>query len=128
MARYNSFAEKAGMRLIMTREPHPAIAGAVEALSRLGFNPALMGSRGYNERALGGLGEGERELLRRALLGVPSQYYKRLSRKGDAYVRSQEFEPWLRAQDDGSLAHALKTLSILNQTKAYLYWCRDWAG
>ena len=127
MARYNSFAEKAGMRLIMTREPHPAIAGAVEALSRLGFNPALMGSRGYNERVLGGLGEGERELLRRALLGVPSQYYKRLSRKGDAYVRSQEFEPWLRAQDDGSLAHALKTLNILNQTKAYLYWCRDWA-
>jgi len=126
MARYNSFAERAGMRLILTREPHPAIVEAVEAMKRLGFNPALMGSRGYNQRALGGLGEGERELLRQALLGVSSQYYKRLSRKGDAYVRSGDFELWLSAQDDASLAHTLKTLSILNQAKAYLYWCSDW--
>jgi hypothetical protein len=128
MARYNSFAERAGMRLILTREPHETVTMAVEAMKRLGFNPALMGSRGYNQRVLGGLGEDEGELLRRALLGVTSQYYKRLSRKGDAYVRSLDFEAWLKAQDDASLAHTLKTLSILNQTKAYLYWCRDWAG
>jgi ABC-type ATPase with predicted acetyltransferase domain len=128
MARYNGFAEKAGMKLIATREPHPTIVEAVEALRRLGFNPALMGGRAYNGRVLAGLGMGERKMLREALLGVASQYYKRLSRKGDAYVKQGDFGTWLRAQDDASLARTLRILSILNQTKAYLYWCGDWVG
>ncbi|MFH2111045.1 MAG: GNAT family N-acetyltransferase [Candidatus Bathyarchaeota archaeon] len=126
MAKYSSFAEKAGMKLMLTREPHPSIPEAVEALRRLGFNPALMGSKTHNLKVLKKRGSEERAQVSQVLLGVANSYYKRLARKRTAYVKRDEFEAWLKVQDDASLAYTLKNLSILNQTKAYLYWCKDW--
>jgi hypothetical protein len=42
------------------------------------------------------------------------------------YVRKQEYLEWLMEQPPESLAKTLSTLSILSQSKAYLYWCMDW--
>jgi hypothetical protein len=55
---------------------------------------------------------------------VGAIYYRRLARSSRPYLRRAEFEEWLGRQETGSLARALEVLNTLNQTKAYLYWCR----
>jgi ABC-type lipoprotein export system ATPase subunit/GNAT superfamily N-acetyltransferase len=126
MAQYNPFAERAGMKLILKRDPHMSISKAVEELKGLGFNPPLMASTSYNLRVLDELNNNEVNQVREILLGVSTQYYKRLMRTGKPYVRRVEFREWLYEQTLESLSKCLSTLSVLNQSKAYLYWCRDW--
>ena len=127
MAEYNPFAEKAGMRLIARTKPDETVVGAVEELRRLGFNPVLMTSVGYSEALLVAepslVGE-----VRGVLAGVGSQYFKRLRRGGRPHQRRDEFVGWLGAQGAGGLAKSLAALAVLNQSKAYLYWCRDRVG
>ncbi len=87
----------------------------------------MTASAEYNRGVLEGLdGEGLGS-LNRILLGVGAIYYKRLARSSRPYLRRAEFGEWLGRQGIGSLARALVVLNTLNQTKAYLYWCRDWA-
>jgi ABC-type lipoprotein export system ATPase subunit/GNAT superfamily N-acetyltransferase len=126
MAQYNPFAERAGMRLIQVTEPHQSIAKAVEELRELGFNPIMMASVEYNRDVLEGLDERGIESLSSVLLGVGAIYYKRLTRTSRPYLRRAEFGEWLVRQPTGSLARTLAVLNTLNQTKAYLYWCRGW--
>ena len=124
MARYNPFAERAGMSLVQISEPHVSVLRAIESMRGLGFNPVLMGSPRYNSGLLDGLDGCRMGAVRLGLLGVGSAYYKRLSRSGRPYVRRGEFGGWLDEQDNGSLGRVLATLSVLGQCKAYLYWGR----
>jgi ABC-type lipoprotein export system ATPase subunit/GNAT superfamily N-acetyltransferase len=126
MAQYNPFAERAGMKLIQIREPHPSVVKAVDGIRELGFNPTLMASESYNRRRLQELSEDDMERLREILLGVSSQYYKRLRSSDKAYVRKEQFREWLHEVPRERLDRTLATLAVLNQSKAYLYWCRDW--
>jgi len=126
MAQYNPFAERAGMRKVLVKEPSPKIVEAVESLKALGFNPALLGSRGHNMRVLEGLDEDGLVAVHGALLGVEGHHRRRLARGNAPYLRKAEFRGWLEAADAGSLAWSLQILGVLSQTKAYLYWCRDW--
>ena len=121
MAQYNPFAERAGMTLIQIREPDPSITEAVEYLERVGINPAHLGSRKHIEQTLNNLRDiGQiREALRCVKAG---SYIRRLSRLRQPYVSKEEFTHWLNKQEAQSLAHSLQTLSVLNQSKAYLYW------
>jgi len=122
MARYNPFAEKAGMRLIRVTEPHISIVRAIEGLRGLGFNPVLLSSARRSDEILATLSGDELESLKKQLLGINSIYYKRLSRSGRPYVKKAEYEEWLTEQNNWSLARNLATLSTLGQSKAYLYW------
>jgi len=124
MARYNPFAERAGMRLVQVTEPHVSVLRVIESMRGLGFNPVLMGSSRYNSGFLDGLDGSQLEAVRLGLLGVGSAYFKRLSRSGRPYVRKGEFGEWLVVQDNGSLGRVLATLSVLGQCKAYLFWGR----
>jgi len=126
MAQYNPFAERAGMKLVLRRKPHPSVVKAVDGLQELGFNPPLMSSESYNRRRLKDLSDEEMERLREILLGVSTQYYKRLSSSGRAYVRKDEFREWMHEVPRERLGRSLAILSVLNQSKAYLYWSRDW--
>jgi hypothetical protein len=125
MARYNPFAERAGMRLIRVTEPHGSVVRAIEGLHGLGFNPVLLASSRGNEEVLASLSRDPLESLKQLLLGISTIYYKRLSRSSRPYVRRAEFETWLDEQPNPSLARTLATLSILSQTKAYLYWNKE---
>ncbi len=120
MAQYNPFAEKAGMRLIQVTAPHSSVVQAIDSLRDIGFNPVLMASVKHNQEILNKL---DREPLNRILLGVNTIYYKRLTRSSRPYLKKAEFKKWLNEQTNDSLARTLATLSILSQSKAYLYWC-----
>lgn len=125
MARYNPFAERAGMRLIRVTEPHASVVRAIEGLHGLGFNPVLLASARGNEEILVSMPRDRLEALKQILLGISTLYYKRLSRSSRPYVRRAEFKVWLDEQPSLSLARTLATLSILSQTKAYLYWSKS---
>ena len=126
MAQYNPFAERAGMKKILVKEPTDKVVEAVETLKALGFNPPLLASRSYNERKLSSLGPEGLACVHEALLGVDRHYYRRLARAQAPYLNKTGFVEWLSAADAGSLAWSLQILGVLSQTKAYLYWCRDW--
>jgi ABC-type lipoprotein export system ATPase subunit/GNAT superfamily N-acetyltransferase len=123
MAQYNPFAEKAGMKLVRLNKPDETVMEAVEALRALGFNPALLTSRSYNERKIGELGL---DAVKMALHGLETHCRKRVARVKNPYMRKAEFLEWLGKADAASLGWGLQVLGVLAQTKAYLYWCRDW--
>ncbi len=124
MAQYNPFAERAGMKLIQVSQPHASITDAVENLRQLGFNPVLTASTRHNQETLKSLDEHQMETLKEALLGVGALYYRRMAGSGRPYLRKSEFKNWLEEQPNERLATAITVLNTLNQTKAYLYWCR----
>jgi len=126
MAQYNPFAERAGMKKILVKEPTEKIVEAVNRLKALGFNPPLLASRSYNERTLTSLSSEGLAGVHEALLGVDRHYYRRLARVQTPYLKKTDFVKWIGSADTGSLAWSLQIISILAQTKAYLYWCRDW--
>ncbi len=126
MAQYNPFAEKAGMKKILVKEPTERIVEAVNRLEALGFNPAMLASRRYNERKLASLPPEKHTEINEAMLRVDAHYYRRLARTKKPYIKRSEFRDWLCSADTASLAWTLRILGVLSQTKAYLYWCRDW--
>jgi GNAT superfamily N-acetyltransferase len=126
MAQYNPFAEKAGMKKILVKEPTEKIVEAINRLKALGFNPAMLASRRYNERKLASLPPEKHTEVDEALLQVDAHCYRRLARTKKPYLRKAEFKEWLGAADTASLAWTLQILGVLSQTKAYLYWCSDW--
>jgi ABC-type lipoprotein export system ATPase subunit/GNAT superfamily N-acetyltransferase len=128
MAQYSPFAERAGMKKIHITEPSSKVLKALDELRDLGFNPSLLSSRLYNERKLRELDETGMGRLKGALLMVDTNYYRRLSRTPRPYQKKALFREWLDTQDAESLAYSLRNLAILSQSKAYLYWCRDWNG
>ena len=126
MAQYNPFAEKAGMRKIQENKPHPKILEAVEKLRALGFNPMMLASESYNLKRLKKLSPEEVDKVREILLDLPAHYYKRLMSGIKPYYKRPEMREWLWRQDLHRLAKSLRILSVLSETKVYLFWCRDW--
>ena len=90
----------------------------------------MIASESYNLRQLNNLGDDDMEKVREAIFGVSSHYFKRLSRggAGRAYVKKEEMRKWLWNQGRESLAKTIRILSILSETKVYLFWTRDWMG
>ena len=126
MAQYNPFAEHAGMRRVQVNEPHRSVPRAIERLHGLAFNPVMMASKAYNRRQLQELTDIQVDQVREALLGVSTHYSKRLMSTGHPYVRKAEMREWVAAQPRERFARSLAILSILSETKVYLYWSRDW--
>ena len=124
MTQYNPFAEHAGMKKIQESKPHPKVLEAIERLRGLGFNPVLLASETANLSRLRELSENNVNKVREILLSVP--FYKRIRSGQEPYYRKEEMRKWLWEQDLRSLAKRLQILSILSETKVYLFWNRDW--
>jgi len=126
MAQYNPFAEHAGMKRILEKQPDASVLDAVERLRGLGFNPVMLASEFYSLRYLGELALEKVDEVRLILLDVGGHYYKRLMSSARPYVSKAEFRIWLHEQPRERFARCLSILSVLSETKVYLYWCRDW--
>ena len=128
MAQYNPFAEHAGMKRIQESRPHPSVPEALEKLRLLRFNPVMMASEVYNRRRLEDLTENQVDEVREILLSVSTHYYKRLMSTGKPYVKKAEMKEWLWKQPADRFGRCLSILSVLSETKVYLFWSRDWLG
>nr|BDD43620.1 hypothetical protein 4 [Moraxellaceae bacterium] len=127
MALYNPFAERAGMRLIKKTEPDSYVLKAINGLRKLGFDPSKLGSRRYNRTMLESFNDIEPvwEDICKIKGGIQ---YRRISRARRSFAKKSEFIDWVHRQDLDSLAWSIQILSVLAQSKAYLYWCRMGEG
>jgi len=126
MAQYNPFAEHARMKRILEKKPDASVLDAIERLRVLGFNPVMLASESYGLQRLMELTPEQFFEVGRILLNVGTHYYKRLMSTGRPYASKAEFREWLHNQPRKRFARCLSILSVLSETKVYLYWCRDW--
>jgi len=122
MAKYNPFFEKAGMTKIAERKPHTSILKAVEKLHKLGFNPVFLASKQMNLQMLEAMNQKQVAEVKQPLLCVSNIYYKRLASAGPAFLKRTDFEKTLKSTTLQKLAQMLSALSVLTQTKVYLFW------
>jgi len=123
MARYNPFAEKAGMRKILESKPNPAVLEAIEELRKLGFNPVFLSSEKYSIQRIRSLGaDAQVKVILKELSKAVGIYRKRLLSGSKAYYTHKEFCNRVDRSDADKLAKMLHILSFLTQTKVYLFW------
>lgn len=125
MAKYNPFAEKAGMKKIVERKSPSEVMEIIEVLHETGFNVSLLSCEKYVIEKLKSLNEDKIELLRRLF----SRYrHPRLARAlgiSDPYCRKHAYMEMLRKSRIEDLARLIKICGILAQTKVYLFYQKD---
>jgi ABC-type ATPase with predicted acetyltransferase domain len=117
MARYNPFAEHAGMTRICESKPDKSILEAVAALEKLGFISYLLAVPEINKRVLKGQVQQVKEIL--GNFGYP--YNRRLAGQHGHFTK-EDYRSWLEKAGGDDLALALSRLAQLNQSKVYLFW------
>jgi len=125
MARYNPFFEKAGMTKVAEGKPSDGVLNAVDELRRFGFDPGFLASRENNLRVLSRLGAQQIREVKNVLLTVSDCSLKRLAGAGvgtKPFLCREEFAAILERANLERLALMLRNLSVLTQTKVYLFW------
>jgi len=117
MARYNPFAEHAGMKKICESKPDKSILKAVAELEKLGFIPYLLAVPEINKRMLK-----KRVPQVKEILGSFSYPYNRRIAGQHGHFTMEDYRKWLKKADIDDLARALTRLAQLIQTKVYLFW------
>jgi len=120
MARYNPFAEHAGMTRVCESKPDKSILEAVAKLEKLGFTPYLLAIPEYNKRMLKGQVPQVKEILSK--LSYP--YNRRIAGQ-HGHFTVQDYQKWLKKAERSDLAQALRRLAQLNQSKVYLFWKKE---
>ncbi len=122
MAQYNPFLEKAGMKRILTTQPHKRILEAIEKLETIGFNPLHLTSERKNLSILQRLTGVEVEQVRETLRTAKGSIRKRIIGGHKAWYKKAEYQKKINEASLPRLAHMLTILSILSQPKVYLFW------
>jgi len=120
MARYNPFAEHAGMTRVCESEPDRSVLGAVAELEKLGFTSYLLAVPEYNKQMLEGRVSQVKEIL-----GSFSYPYNRRIAGAHGHFTMEDYQKWLKKARRDDLARALQRLAQLNQSKVYLFWKRS---
>ncbi|MBN1245516.1 DUF2075 domain-containing protein [Candidatus Bathyarchaeota archaeon] len=125
MARYNPFFEKAGMQQITKSNPSPHVTTALERLSKLGFDCALLADAQYGEHVVSEVGCEAVSAVLEALSKRDAGVRRRLAGLRNVYPKHNEFTTKLSELNATGLALALKRLSFMAQTKVYLFWRKE---
>jgi len=123
MARYNPFAEHAGMIRICESKPDETILEAVTKLEKLGFTSYLLAVPEYNKQKLKG-----NEIAVKEILEKFSYPYNRRIAGAHGNFKNKDYREWLENADTEELAKAHTRLAQLNQPKIYLFWQNDYFG
>jgi hypothetical protein len=122
MAKYNPFAEKAGMQKIMESRPNVNLLRAFGQLEGLGFNVSMLDCVSENRRLIENVGRGKVLSVLEELSGKDGVVRKRLLALSSVYPSREEFLEKLKCASCEDLAVVLKRLAFLAQTKTYLFW------
>jgi len=124
MAKYNQFAEKAGMRLVLFQEPGKEALNISSVLEELGFNVKLLGSESYILRVLERLSPGKLRRLRDVFAkNCHPRLMKEISvNRHKAFATRAEYIAGLETADLVKLASLIRVVGLLMQVKAYLFW------
>jgi len=121
MAKYNPFAEKAGMQKIAEQPPPKEALKVAETLSRLGFNIHLLGSEKYTLSKLQTLTEVDIKAIRETFIKHSHARFMKYFFCHMLFGRKQDYAEEVRKASIERLAHLIKVCNFLMQTKAYLF-------
>ena len=117
MARYNPFAERAGLKKVCESKPDKSILEAVAELKKIGFTSYLLAVPEYNKRMLK-----ERVPQVKEILSSFCYPYNRRIAGQHGHFTIEDYKKWLKKAERDDLARALRRLAQLNQSKVYLFW------
>jgi ABC-type lipoprotein export system ATPase subunit/GNAT superfamily N-acetyltransferase len=122
MAKYNPFAEKAGMQKIAEQPPPKEALAIAEVLSRLGFNIHLLGSEKYVLTKLQTLNDESIAKIREAFIKHSHARFMKYFFSRIPFGRKEAYIHEVKKANLERLAHLIKVCGFLLQRKVYLFW------
>jgi hypothetical protein len=122
MAKYNPFAEKAGMRKIAERPPSKEALKIAEVLEHLGFNIQLLGSEKYVLNKLQTLSGHEMAIVRQAFIKHCHTRFMKYFFPHLLFGHKKVYVEEIKKASLERLARLIKVCGFLLQTKVYLFW------
>ncbi|MBS7659903.1 hypothetical protein KEJ28_04370, partial [Candidatus Bathyarchaeota archaeon] len=122
MAKYNPFAEKAGMQKIAEQPPPKEAVRIAEILSQLGFNIHLLSSEKYVLNKLQSLSTDEIRAIKEAFIKNSHPRFIKIFQSHMPYGKKENYERSVEEAGMGKIAQLIKAAGFLLQTKAYLFW------
>ncbi|MGQ9642124.1 MAG: GNAT family N-acetyltransferase, partial [Candidatus Bathycorpusculaceae bacterium] len=122
MAKYNPFAEKAGMQKIAEQPPPKEALAIVDLLAQLDFNIHLLGSEKYVLSRLQSLSREDIDEIREAFI---KHCHARFMKSFFCHMPFGRKEAYIGEVEKASLerlTQLIKVCGFLMQTKVYLFW------
>jgi hypothetical protein len=124
MAKYNPFAEKAGLSRVAEQKPLDSVLRIAAFLSMLGFDLPLLSSERYVLERLSRLGPPEVEKLKELFAENKHPRFKKefaVSRH-QPFGKASDYVKCVENADSFKVAKLLRLAGMLLQTKIYLFW------
>jgi ABC-type lipoprotein export system ATPase subunit/GNAT superfamily N-acetyltransferase len=122
MAKYNPFAEKAGMQKIAQQPPPKEAIKIAEILQQLGFNICLLGSQKYVRNKLQSLSKKEMQTIKEAFIKHRHTRFIKYFFCHLPFGKKQIYVEEMHKANFEKFVHLIKVCSFLMQTKVYLFW------
>jgi energy-coupling factor transporter ATP-binding protein EcfA2 len=122
MAKYNPFAEKAGMQKIVEQPPSKEAHNIVETLLQLGFDTRLLGSETYVLNKLQRLSHTNITKIRGTFIQNSHARFMKYFFPHQLFGKRQSYQEEIEKASLKRLAHLIKVCGFLLQTKVYLFW------
>jgi len=122
MAKYNPFAERAGMTKIAEQPPAKKALKIAEILRSLGFKVTFLGSKRYVLRRLSSLKPEDFQKVREAFKENVHPRFMKEFFYHRPYGKTMPFKEKVEKADFEKLTKLIKIVGLLLQTKVYLFW------
>ena len=123
MAKYNPFAEKAGMRKVVEQAPAKEAVKISKVLSDVGFNLRLLSSERYVCSVLYNLSPEQLARVKQVLAKNDNpRLRKELGDRHRPFGNSAAYVAAVQGADSANLARVIRVVGMLLQTKVYLFW------
>jgi hypothetical protein len=124
MAKYNPFAEKAGLQKVATQTPLEGVLEIAKLLSDLGFDLPLLSSEHYVLERLNRLDPAEVKQIRELFAKNKHPRFKKefAASRHQPFGKASDYAKCIEKADLARLAKLVKLVGMLMQTKVYLFW------
>jgi ABC-type lipoprotein export system ATPase subunit/GNAT superfamily N-acetyltransferase len=122
MAKYNPFAEKAGMTKVCEQRPSKEVQNIVRVLYSLGFNLQFLSSYSYVLSVLSRLKPSEIMQIKQAFIKNQTPRFLKFFASHQPYGTVAGYRNKVTNLDPERLANLIKACGFLLQTKVYLLW------
>jgi ABC-type ATPase with predicted acetyltransferase domain len=122
MAKYNPFAEKAGMNKITEQPPVKEAVKINYTLQTLGFNTELLGSKSYALKKLQDLNQADLSKIRMAFVKNSHIRFKKAFSGNMPFGRTSQHIKNIEDADLETLVNLVKICGFLLQSKVYMFW------
>jgi ABC-type ATPase with predicted acetyltransferase domain len=122
MAKYNPFAEKAGMTKVLEQQPSKPALKVAEVLKSCGFQSELLGSTSYVLNKLRLLSNEQISDVKKAFIENNHPRFRKVFSGVLPYGHSPEYVAKIENASLERLAQLIKICGFLLQTKVYLLW------